>query len=90
MGNSGITHIEFKNDGFKAILQSDGCREVIEQTANEIADKANSNNTRGGTGFASKTEYGTRAGRYIGFVYSTDKDSLIAETEDGALSGAIL
>ena len=52
MGNSGITHIEFNNDGFKAILQSDGCREVIEQTANEIADKANSNNTHGGTGFA--------------------------------------
>lgn len=90
MGNSGITNIEFNNDGFKAILQSDGCREVIEQTANEIEDKANSNNSRGGTGFNSKVELGTKAGRYIGFVYSTDKNSLIAETEDSALSGAIL
>lgn len=90
MGNSGITNVEFNNDGFKAILQSDGCREVIEQTANEIADKANSNNSRGGTGFNSKVELGTKAGRYIGFVYSTDKNSLIAETEDSALSGAIL
>lgn len=90
MGNSRITHIEFNNDGFKAILQSDGCREVIEQTANEIAEKANSNNTRGGTGFNSKVELGTKAQRYVGFVYSTDKNSLIAETEDGTLSGAIL
>ena len=87
---SGITSIEFNNDGFKEILRSDGCRELIEQTTDEIADKANARNTRGGSGFASKVEFGGKAQRYVGFVYTTDKNSEIAESEDGALSGAIL
>ena len=90
MGNSGITHIEFVDSGFKAILSSDGCREMIEQKTQEIGDKANANNTRGGSGFATKVEFGSKAQRYIGFVYTTDKNSVIAETEDGALTRGIL
>ena len=89
MANSGIEHIEFNNDGFKAILSSDGCREAVEQTTQEIADKANGNNSHGGTGFGSKVEFGTRAQRFVGFVHTTDKNSEIAESEDGALTGAV-
>lgn len=90
MVNSGITNIEFLNDGFKAILQSDGCRELVETTTQEIAEKANANNTRGGTGFETTVLYGTRAGRYVGFVHTTDKNSEIAEAEDGALTRGVL
>lgn len=90
MANSGIERIEFNNDGFKAILSSDGCREAVTTTAEEIADKANANNSRGGTGFETKVEFGTRANRFVGFVHTTDKNSEIAESEDGALSRAIL
>lgn len=90
MANSGISHIEFVNDGFKAILSSDGCREAVESVTQEIADKANANNARGGTGFDSKVEFGTRAQRFVGFVHTTDKNSEIAESEDGALSRAVL
>lgn len=90
MANSGITKIEFIDSGFKAILASEGCREVLETTSQEICDRANGNNTRGGEGFAQKVEYGGRAQRFIGFVYTTDKNSEIAEAEDGALTRAIL
>ena len=89
MANSGITKIEFVDSGFKAILSSDGCREIVEEKTNEIADRANGNNTRGGEGFAPNVIYGGRAGRYVGFVSTTDKQSKIAETEDSALSRAI-
>ena len=90
MANSGISHIEFVNDGFKAILSSDGCREAVESVTQEIADKANANNAHGGTGFDSKVEFGTRAQRFVGFVHTTDKNSEIAESEDGAVSRAVL
>lgn len=90
MANSGINHIEFINDGFKAILASDGCREAVETATQEIADKANANNSRGGTGFETKVEFGSRAQRFVGFVHTTDKNSEIAESEDGALTRALL
>ena len=89
MANSGINHIEFINDGFKQILASDGCRQVVEETTQEIADKANDRNARGRTGFDSKVVFGSRAGRYVGFVHTTDNNSEIAESEDGALTGAV-
>ena len=90
MANSGIERIEFINDGFKAILSSDGCREAVSQATQEIADKANAMNGRGGTGFETKVEFGGRAQRYIGFVHTTDKNSEIAESEDGALTRGVL
>lgn len=90
MANSGkITKIEFVSEGFKAIFASEGCRELVEEKTNEIADRANANNTRGGEGFASSVIYGSKAGRYIGFVSTTDNQSKIAESEDSALSRAV-
>lgn len=89
MANSGITSIEFIDSGFKEILASDGCREAVEMTTEEIRDKANGNNARGGKGFESSVIYGGRAQRFVGFVNTTDKASEIAESEDGALTRAI-
>lgn len=90
MANSGIERIEFINDGFKAILSSEGCLQAVTEATQTIADNANANNQRGGTGFNSKVEFGTKAQRYIGFVHTTDKASAIAESEDGALTRGIL
>lgn len=86
---NGIKKIEFNDEGFRAILSSEECRQLVQQSADEIRDKANDNNSRGGEGFASSVVFGGRAHRYIGFVQTTDKKSMQAESEDGALTRAL-
>lgn len=82
--------IVFNSDGFRQLLLSDGVRELVQSTAEEICDKANGNNTRGGEGFTVRSQVGGYGGgRYIAFVSSTDKNSFIAESEDKALTGAL-
>ena len=83
--------IEFNSEGFRQILLSQGCHDLVQQTADEISEKANGNNTRGGSGFESGTRLGKAYGsqRAIGFVYTTDRKSRIAESEDKALSKAV-
>ena len=83
--------LEFISDGFKQSLESDGVRELVQETADNIKDRANANNTRGGQGFESNVIQGNYGGgRWIGFVKSTDRESDIAESEDKALTGAVL
>lgn len=85
------TRLVFNSEGFREILMSDGVHDLVEETANEICDRANANNTRGGEGFTTSVIQGNYGGgRWIGFVKSTDKQSAIAESEDQALSGAVL
>lgn len=84
------TRIEFVDAGFKAILQSEGCHEVVTEVTEDICERANGNNTRGGNGFESTVILGGRANRYVGFVSSTDKASAIAESEDSALTRALI
>lgn len=82
--------IVFNSDGFRQLLLSDGVRELVQSTAEEICDRANGNNTRGGEGFVVRTQVGGYGGgRYVAFVSSTDKNSFIAESEDKALTGAL-
>lgn len=82
--------IVFNSDGFRQLLLSDGVRDLVQSTAEEICDKANGNNTRGGEGFVVRTQVGGYGGgRYVAFVSSTDKNSFIAESEDKALTGAL-
>ena len=89
MAKSNI-RLEFNSNGFRQLLLSEGCRELVQSTAEEICEKANGNNTRGGEGFAVRTQVGGYGGgRYIAFVSSTDKKSFIAESEDKALTGAL-
>lgn len=80
--------IVFNSPGFKAILNTDGAHKVVQDAAESIAEKANSN--YGGDGFAVTTKVGGYGGgRWIAFVSSTDKDSLKAESEDSALTRAL-
>ena len=84
------TRIEFNPEGFRQILLSEGCKELIQTTTEDICQKANANNTRGGEGFESNVIVGGYGGgRWIGFVSTTDENSKIAEAEDLALSRAI-
>ena len=87
-----MENVRFKwdHDGFRQLLLSEGVRDLVQSTAEEICDKANGNNTRGGEGFTVRTQVGDYGGgRYIAFVSSTDKNSFIAESEDKALTGAL-
>lgn len=80
----------FNSDGFRQILQSDGVHDLVQQTAEEIAEKANANNTRGGQGFEARTQIGGYGGgRYIGFVTTADNKAKIAESEDKVLTRAL-
>ena len=83
--------IEFIGEGFGEILRSDGTRELVQQVTEDIGLKANDNNTRGGEGFKTSVEQSGRYKnrRWVGFVSTTDKESVTAETEDGALTRAI-
>lgn len=85
-----ITNIQFNSDGFRQILTSDGCRELIQSVTEEIKDKADANNDRGGEGFASTVQMGNYGGgRCVGYVSTTDKKSEQAESEDKALTRAL-
>lgn len=80
--------LKWNPDGFRQILLSQGCHNVVQQTADNICDKANAN--YGGDGFQTSTMVGGYGGgRWIGFVSSSDKASKIAESEDKALSRAL-
>ena len=82
--------IVFNSNGFKQILLSEGCHNLVQSTADGIRDTANANNTRGGEGFVSSTQVGGYGGgRWIGFVSAADKNASIAESEDQALTRAL-
>lgn len=82
--------LQFNSEGFKQILLSEGCRSLVENTTNEICEKANANNTRGGDGFKATTQVGGYGGgRWIGFVTATDAKASAAQSEDNALTRAL-
>ena len=84
------TRIVFNSEGFREILLSDGCHEVVQSVTDEIAAKANANNDRGGNGFNASTEVGGYGGgRWIGFVTATDNKAAAAQSEDQALTRAL-
>lgn len=85
-----VENIQFNSAGFRAVLESDGVREIVEQTANEICEKANANNERGGNGYAVKVQHmGYGGGRWGAFIYATDKKAAQAESEEKALTKAV-
>ena len=83
--------IEFIGEGFGEILRSEGTRELVQTITDDIGNKANANNSQGGEGFRTSVEQSGRYKnrRWVGFVSTTDKKSVIAETEDGALTRAV-
>lgn len=84
------TRIVFNSEGFREILLSEGCHNLVTSVTEDIAAKANANNDRGGNGFSSSTEVGGYGGgRWIGFVTATDKKASAAQSEDQALTRAL-
>lgn len=82
--------IVFNSEGFREILLSEGCHELVTNVTEEIADKANANNDRGGNGFNASTQVGGYGGgRWIGFVTATDNKAAAAQSEDQALTRAL-
>ena len=84
------TRIVFNSEGFREILLSEGCHNLVTSVTEDIAAKANANNDRGGNGFSSSTEVGGYGGgRWIGFVTATDNKAAAAQSEDQALTRAL-
>lgn len=82
--------IKFNSDGFKQILNSDGCKAVVESAAKTIQDKANANLTEESEGFSMHSWQGNYGGgRWIASVNTTDYASCKAEAENKALSRAV-
>lgn len=83
--------LEWVHEGFEQILCAPGTMSQVQAVTNRIKDRANTANNRGGSGFESGTRiakaFGSR--RAAGFVYTTDRNSRIAEAEDKALSKAV-
>lgn len=80
--------IQFISSGFREVLLSQGCQEVVSSAADDIAARANANGNT--DGFAALTIVGGYGGgRYVGFVSSTTPEAAQAESEDKALTRAI-
>lgn len=84
-----IVEIKFNSPGFAEVLSSPGAHSLVSSATNMIAERANGNNYRGGEGFKSSVFLGGSAGRWIGVVSTTDRESRIAEAEDKALSRSL-
>lgn len=82
--------IEFISDGFKAILNSEGVKAAVQAAADDIKERANANIDGNSEGFSSKVwTGGYGGGRWVGSVTTTDFASMVAESEDKALSKAV-
>lgn len=83
--------IKWIHEGFEAILCSSGVMGAVKSATEGIESRANAKNHRGGEGFKSATRVGRAFGsqRCLGFVFTTDRKSMIAESEDKALSRAV-
>ena len=86
MAKSGLTKIEFNDDGIKAMFQCDGLRQVMEQQTERVTTEANANGDC--DGFVGQVVMG-RIGRYVGLVRASDKKSMKAASEDKALERAL-
>lgn len=85
---AGQMEIEFISEGFKEILNSDGVRALVESEAEKIAAKANS--SIDGDGFVTKVwKGGYGGGRWVASVMTSDRESVIAESEDKVLTKAV-
>ena len=90
MTNGEITNIQFNSAGFKAILESGGVKDMVQDTANQICERANANNERGGQGFGVTVKHlGYGGGRWGAYIYSKDQKAAQAESEDKALTKAV-
>ena len=82
--------IEFVSDGFKEILNSDGVKGVVDKAAQDIKSRADASIHGESSGFAAYTyKGGFGGGRWVGIVSTTDVASMVAESEEKALTKAV-
>ena len=88
------TRIVFNSDGFRQILQSEGCKEVVQQVTDNIRDKAVANydavtldNVDASAGISSNVKQ--MPTRWVGFVSTSDKYAAMAEAYDSILTRAL-
>lgn len=82
--------IEFISDGFRQILESAGVKAAVESAANDIKNKADANITEESAGFSVNTWKGSYGGgRWVASVTTTDRASIVAESENKALTKAV-
>ena len=82
-----ITGIEFNSDGFDALLGSDAVQEMIQGYTDEIKAKADAYIVGDSEGF--KADVRTVGVRPVGLVGTTDMATMIAESEQKALTKAV-
>lgn len=90
------TRLVFNSEGFRQILTSDGCHELVQSKADEIRDKAVANyaavapkGVDASEGIkASSMIGGYGGGRWLGFVSTADANAAAAEAEDKILTRA--
>lgn len=82
-----ISKIEFNSAGFRALLFSEGVKDLVQKTTDDIAARANANANGGFEARIRKGGYG--GGRYIGFITTAEPSAIRAEAEDKALTRAI-
>lgn len=91
------TRIVFNSEGFRQILLSDGCHELVQKTTEEIRDKAVQNyaavvpnGVDAEAAITARTQVGGYGGgRWIGFVSTADQYAAAAESEDTVLTRAL-
>ena len=80
-----IDRIEFPDEGYRALLNSQEVEQLVLGHAQEIATRANE-----ASGLESFRAHSVKAGtRYIAFAGTTDDASVRAESEDKVLSQAV-
>lgn len=82
--------IQFKSEGFRKILTGSGVQGAVASATDAIQARANANIHEESEGFSSHVWMGGYGGgRWVGSVNTTDYASMVAETEDKALSRAV-
>lgn len=81
-----MIRVEFSSEGFSALLKSEGVRSLIESHTNAIKERADGYISGESQGFNANTKL---FNRWVGLVGTTDMATMIAESENKALTKAV-
>lgn len=77
--------VELNHDGFRQFLNSKEVQNLVLGEAQDIASRANSGGAKGFVAHSRKS-----GSRWIAFAGTTDKASIVAESENKVLSRAVI
>lgn len=85
-----IEKIEWNDAGFKAIVNCENTKKLIDDYASGVEARANANAPANSKGFKKHTIKGYYAGgRWVSFVTSEDRAAAKSESENKSLSKAV-